>query len=946
MLLPNIDFNKGTTVRIEFDASVLSVISDLNDVRVVDENNLTEIDRICDGTSTSIDANCFFRMPFSMEGANPGRNSTYFVYYLNPAAGNPPDKNAARTTVFGSEDGERPFPTIDLGEESTEEALFGEKSYKSNSGGVINFENPVEQLRVDQNYVFSMKFTAGDSVVAIKSASDQVCLVIKSDNNLLVFAGGSINLGTVVASEWYKAQIRYEGGDCFYTIFDSNNLVFGTPIFGGSNDPGDIVSVSFFITAGGTNFVDNFYISPATDAIGLGATLLQTSGAIDVNIVAIDGFDATGVFPEFNPGVDGNLTIDFNVFNVDNNRMTVDINFSTSQSQGTGSVIINDLNLTSAVCPDLNWDVSPQLCSWDWNLSGVADANYFILMDLNAGDLAAFQQSAFKVTTNSMRIALPSLRLVFRDENTGFLLRGLDIVFNSESFTTDSSGVFNASVIDLTPGSFVVEASQDNNYSTRFFTFDINSTTEIDLNVFMLRDVNGEVVSFQFFDVDETTLLINKTIRLIRDENIASIRVTDASGLTSFFMEPDANYVFDIVDGDTITRFRKVFVTVNVPKREDNSANITPFDLEVSRIGRKSFSNQSAAVSFFLFSNTVKQYKLDVNASGFFTRSIEFALRGNRATASIQPFLVSTADGLSTKIVTQNIISNQPIGGVRVQIFKFISGSGNTLIESVVTDDTGEAFVSGLVNEDYDFVVTFEGREIGELDITFTSTQITILFNDRAVQPFLISAQPSVVFTPSSGKLLALNLNLIQTISIRDGEFSKIVIYATEINDANRGLDINRFSETFTTDIALGLTNIIGVQTDLTDWDVNRTLVVTVDVILSDGNMMQFRTTYLGSDASNIKDQVLELLKNLGVNELGCQEGRPCGLLIAISVLLTVVASAGVALTTGTRSPTAILGVSIIVLGLFTYFTWVPFYWFFLALLLMVVALIVEWRSE
>ena len=110
-----------------------------------------------------------------------------------------------------------------------------------------------------------------------------------------------------------------------------------------------------------------------------------------------------GAMPAFSYYTDGNLTIDFNVLDTENDRLNVDINYSASGVQGTGVVIVVDLNLSDAVCPSLVWDSNVSQCSWDWNVLGLGDANYFILIDVNDGELFTFEASdnGFMVDNNS-----------------------------------------------------------------------------------------------------------------------------------------------------------------------------------------------------------------------------------------------------------------------------------------------------------------------------------------------------------------------------------------------------------------------------------------------------------------------------------------------------------------------------------------------------------------
>lgn len=102
----------------------------------------------------------------------------------------------------------------------------------------------------------------------------------------------------------------------------------------------------------------------------------------DVNVWKIEGYDDAGDFPVFNYYFDSNLTLDFNVFDSDTNSLLFDLNYSSSASPFTGTVILNDVNLSSLPssgpwnCADTDFsDVTR--CSFDWDISGVADGNYF-----------------------------------------------------------------------------------------------------------------------------------------------------------------------------------------------------------------------------------------------------------------------------------------------------------------------------------------------------------------------------------------------------------------------------------------------------------------------------------------------------------------------------------------------------------------------------------------
>lgn len=104
--------------------------------------------------------------------------------------------------------------------------------------------------------------------------------------------------------------------------------------------------------------------------------------------------------PSVSYSVDGDLSIDFNVYDPDNDRLTIDFNYSTSNTQG-GTVILNDVNLTSSYCSNIDWDTSPKTCSYTWNYSAIPDNNYYFLFEVSDGSATDFNASA-----NSLKILI------------------------------------------------------------------------------------------------------------------------------------------------------------------------------------------------------------------------------------------------------------------------------------------------------------------------------------------------------------------------------------------------------------------------------------------------------------------------------------------------------------------------------------------------------------
>lgn len=114
----------------------------------------------------------------------------------------------------------------------------------------------------------------------------------------------------------------------------------------------------------------------------------------DVNITKVNGHSVGSALPAFSFARDGNLVVDFNVLDPNNDRQRVDINYSSSTSQGTGVSIVKDFNLTLANCTGIVWNVVPVDCNYSFSLAGVSDGNYFILIRASDGELSKFNYSA------------------------------------------------------------------------------------------------------------------------------------------------------------------------------------------------------------------------------------------------------------------------------------------------------------------------------------------------------------------------------------------------------------------------------------------------------------------------------------------------------------------------------------------------------------------------
>jgi hypothetical protein len=121
-------------------------------------------------------------------------------------------------------------------------------------------------------------------------------------------------------------------------------------------------------------------------------TIIAFNSPPNINILQIDGYSDAGSLPMFTYSVDGNLTIDFNVFDTDSNSLLVDLNYATTAAINTGTVIVDDLNLSKLSptgpyhCEDTNFQNTTH-CAIDWNILTVPDGNYFLHITVTDGSL-------------------------------------------------------------------------------------------------------------------------------------------------------------------------------------------------------------------------------------------------------------------------------------------------------------------------------------------------------------------------------------------------------------------------------------------------------------------------------------------------------------------------------------------------------------------------------
>jgi len=553
------------------------------------------------------------------------------------------------------------------------------------------------------------------------------------------------------------------------------------------------------------------------------------------------------------------VEIDFNIYTAEDiNTVVVDLNYSTTGTQGEGTEIITDTNVGVG---GINCDANTGLyhtCHYSWDYSAVPIGDYYIgaYTDFNAGS------GNYDASDASFEITTPKFETNVFDEETGSAISGATITLSTESRTTDASGYayIDLNFLGATSSEYAITINASG-YTERTLTYDLNNSSVIDQNTILLDSDNGLSIDFKMYKPDGATLFNNATVTVYNIESgwdkAAYVSKTSSAGETTFFLNPnDENYSFHIVEGSNTYDYNSVKLTIKKPKDEDTGVLIDGnWYADVESLAWYDVNNIVNDTNVFIFSDTADNYKISIedNAGNYFSRSYYVSYPGNPTSATLQPYLVSIDDGLLTTVKTISAYTNKPVSGVLIDIYKVVPDAGRVYVAGVLTDDKGEGLVLLSLNEDYEFEITYDGKTRTD-DITATSATIYVLIDDASVsQPDFEASYINVKFSPNRGKLFSIDNELEQIIKLtntgNDLTMTNILVYVTNTSvDGNTVRDFNIYSNSITP-TGLTHTNTITLNTtartlDGNGYDDNGWLEVYVQITLSDGNVYTWKTTY------------------------------------------------------------------------------------------------------
>ncbi len=568
----------------------------------------------------------------------------------------------------------------------------------------------------------------------------------------------------------------------------------------------------------------------------------------------------------------------------------------------------------------------------NFTYSGAGDHNIQYFSSDNIDNNEAIKTSFF--TTNGF------LHLKSWDENSGAAL-AININFNGVDYNNVSSQDINLS--GLASGEYTITFSKTG-YGTRYYTTSLTQFSDLNINMLMLLATQGIYMPYTVLKPDELTEYANVKINIYKpSKNNYTIGtyLTDAFGnMTVFTSILDQNYLFDINDGEEL--YTPVALTIKFPLDEETSLAIpTNYKINITGAGSQTFSSEASDKVVYLLSNTVPYYKIkiqDVNEN-YFPRSYYRNYKGNPGTDTLQPYLINILTGLLTTLRSVSGTTNQPIPTVNVKIYKDLP-IGKTLVEDVITDAKGEALAYAVTGDLYYYEIYYNGLLVRTDTIIATSSVVYIRLDDLVyTAPTLGNLSALINFYPSYGSLSLADKKLIQILNINDSNSTtSITSVLIEVWNTDRNGVAGSSARVYSKSIAYtdqnSITNTIDIngltrRIDANWYDTNGLLQIVVTIITTDGN---YSTRYSYKPYTGFSP-----LYSIGFGSrtiFGCSSyydsyGNPnplipCPSQLLFALFVSFILTAGLSFGLRFTSPAGLGIIFALIMGVFTYITFVP----------------------
>jgi hypothetical protein len=273
----------------------------------------------------------------------------------------------------------------------------------------------------------------------------------------------------------------------------------------------------------------------------------------------------------------------------------------------------------------------------------------------------------------------------------------------------------------------------------------------------MLKDQieQAQDVNFLFYDENGENIIASKFVEVYigtgDDKNYSGRRKTNASGETNFYLNAaDSNYTF-IVDGN---EYVPINVTILRAKDEVTKSILGTHDLDLWNIYTDTRSGLSTNTQFYLFPNTYYCQNIDVNSSGYYSRTYCLKEKGNPKTKAFQSYLVSTTDSILAWFYVLNKNTRDMLPSVLIRVYKTIEGEGKVEVQSKETDSSGSTTLNFITLDPYDLDFYYDNELVYQANLNPNSTTFYVYLDVEGITPTEpTSTGVDVTFYPSGNPI-------------------------------------------------------------------------------------------------------------------------------------------------------------------------------------------------
>lgn len=282
----------------------------------------------------------------------------------------------------------------------------------------------------------------------------------------------------------------------------------------------------------------------------------SSSTSFDVNLTKLDGYSFIDPMPQYAYAIDGNLTIEFDLYDSTNARHTISLYYSDQNSLTGGTAIVTDWNLNTGDCTNLNWNTTPVQCYWGWNIhrSLVPDGNY--ILRITASDLNVATNDLNEITPVDFNIA-NDVNLVIKrpiDESTGTIIN-----YSKYSWTariTNSNGLQiytgqideNGFILPIGETTTIEIDTNTSDYFSRIYSKNYSSAQAFDeLQPYLVTQATSENFVFSVINAATFQPIYNVEIQILgvigggSDIGLQTI-TTDSAGLATIPLRLNTDY--------------------------------------------------------------------------------------------------------------------------------------------------------------------------------------------------------------------------------------------------------------------------------------------------------------------------------------------------------------------------------------------------------------------